>query len=733
MREKTILSPALALGVIAYVVSGQVLAQQASVLEEVIVTARKTEESVMEVPESITSFSSRSIEKSNIKSLKDIGLLVPNMYMSTRLDGFPNVSIRGLGGFGNTQGVGFYLDGIQLFSDASSRFGDMARIEVLKGPQGVLYGGSNIGGAIKFISKRPDAEAFSGNVKLSVGEDGFTDIEAQLNVPIGDTWATRIYAFSESNDGYLTNPNSLRANGLRNSNDPDVGKSDRFGVRATLEGDLSERLSTFITLRYNDSDGPNNTWIREGSGNFQYGNIVDTSFNPRHNRETFSGSIQLDYEFESMLATLVASHTDTESIRESDLDISQEFVLGLLRPEDLSANTVELRLSSLDDEKLSWQVGAYALDLERDLNSVLNITDGFCFLDPGVCDPVPSINDDEIIATVPFEVSLRNREQLAAFANITYRSGPWEYALGLRADRWESKRSNGDTGVRGSNKDTEVLGRASLSWFSTDQKTMLYVTASQGFEPGDLNLANFAGAQELFAYAAENANQYEVGYKGQFLDGRLGLTAAAFMVDYDDRQFELQEADPSGGFVEGIVNVGDSKQSGFEFDVKLNIGSYLTASIGAGYVVAKWDDGVVSPSNGLSIAGQRPPNIAELSTTLALDYEREIASGVTFSTQTQIRYKSNASSNAQFFDAPGDDFPFWKNPGFTVVDLGAALEWDSFELRLHIENVFDEVYYIDVQEFPNFAGSALSGTPGSIIIGSLEQPRRAVASLRYTF
>ena len=437
------------------------------------------------------------IEQGNLKSLKDIGLMVPNMYMSTRLDGFPNVSIRGLGGFGNTQGVGFYLDDIQLFSDASSRFGDMERIEVLKGPQGVLYGGSNIGGAIKFVSKRPSVEEFSGKVKLSAGEDSYFDIEAQLNVPLSENWATRIVAFSESTDGYLTNPNSQRANGLRNNNDPDVGQSDRYGIRATVSGDLSERLSAFITLRFNELDGPNNTWIRERDGTFAYSNLVDTSFNPRHERETTAGSIQLDYEFDQAVASLIASYTDTKSRRETDLDISQEYVLGLFRPEDFEASTVELRLSSSGDSDFQWQLGGYMLDLERDLNSVLNINDGFCFLDPGVCVPAPPLTDNQIIAVVPFEVSRRQRQQTAAFANFNYSSNNWEFSVGIRADRWESDRTNLDTGVSGSQRDTEVLGRASLSRFSSDGTAMVYATVTQGFEPGDLNLANFAGANDF--------------------------------------------------------------------------------------------------------------------------------------------------------------------------------------------------------------------------------------------
>ena len=84
-------------------------------------------------------------------------------------------------------------------------------------------------------------------------------------------------------------------------------------------------------------------------------------------------------------------------------------------------------------------------------------------------------------------------------------------------------------------------------------------------------------------------------------------------------------------------------------------------------------------------------------------------------------------------DTPGDDFPIWENPDFTVVDLGAGVEWNNWEIGIHVENLFDEDYYIDVQEFPNFAGSALPSGQGAIIIGTLEQPRRVVGSVQYHF
>ena len=156
MSLNKILSLLPVLGLITFPLTSDESVESASGIEEIVVTARKREESLLDIPESITAISGSNIETQNIKTLDDIGFLIPNLNLSMRADGFPNVSIRGLGSFGNTQGVGFYIDDVQLFSDASSRFGDLERIEVLKGPQGVLFGGSNIGGAVKYVSKRPE-------------------------------------------------------------------------------------------------------------------------------------------------------------------------------------------------------------------------------------------------------------------------------------------------------------------------------------------------------------------------------------------------------------------------------------------------------------------------------------------------------------------------------------------------------------------------------------------------
>ncbi|MEL6686152.1 MAG: TonB-dependent receptor plug domain-containing protein [Pseudomonadota bacterium] len=709
-------------------------ASERQILDVVIVTARKKAESELDVPESLTTFSADDLEAANIDGLSDIGLLIPNLFLSTRLDGFPNVTIRGLGGFGNTQGVGFYLDDVQLFSDASSRFGDLERVEVLKGPQGILYGGSNIGGAVKYVSARPNPDEFTARSRLRVGEDNYFDLEAETNIPLSDSWALRLFGFSVSDDSFLRNPNSTRTNGLAGTNDEDVRAYDEFGIRAALGGNITENFTALASVRYNELDAPNNVWNRELNGDFEFPREVDTSFNPRHERETTAATLNLTYDFPNVTLTSVSSYTETESLRQTDLDLHPEFVLDLFRPEDFEVFTQEIRLNSNTTGPLDWQVGAYFLDLSRDLDSVLNIRGGFCFLDPGFCTPPPDANDATIQAVVPFEVSQRDRTQYALFASANYTFGNWEIGGGIRIDETETARVNLDTGISGENSETVVLGRGSLSWESDDGSTLLYGSVSQGFEPADFGLNNFSTSTTLLGFDKETATQFELGYKGQLLDGRMIMTAAGFYIDYQDRQFELQAQDPdTGGFVEGIVNVGDSQQWGFEADVTWLLSDNFTFSGAIGYLDAQWDDGTVSPVNGQDLSGVQPPNVTEWSGSASLDYSQPIGDDSEIFGRIQARYKGESSTNSQFFHVPGDDFPAFDNPAFTVVDISAGYSIGNVTFDVYVENLFDKEYYIDVQEFPNFAGSAIPGAPGQIIIGSLEQPRRIIGSVSVEF
>ena len=722
-------------------------------IEEIVVTARKRAESLLEIPESVSVISSSDIDRQNIWGLEDVGFQVPNLNLSTRLDGFPNVSVRGLGAFGNTQGVGFYLDDVQLFSDASSRFGDLERIEVLKGPQGTLYGGSNIGGAVKFVSARPDPEAMFGRVKGVAGDQGILDVEGSLNLPLGEgDWAMRVFAFWTTNDGYLHNPNPPRLNGVAGNNDEDIGNTEESGVRVSLGGPLGDNLSAYISVRSNEFEGPNNTWIRElDEDNLEHPNVVPSSFNPRHDRNTTSGMVELTWELDGYDITSVSSYTTTESFRFTDLDQKEEYLLSLFRPEDMDVTTQELRFTSTAEGPFQWLGGLYYSKYDEKMDSDLVwyntiIYSGGEITGPLGCaagtpqcsgvwagETVTEAEETGQVVLTPFEKRIRDKSHLAAFINATYDMGDWDLSFGLRADRWKNDTLRFSTNHTGSDSGTEILPRVSVTrWLSED--SMLYGTASRGYEPGGFNISEDV-PDTLVPFGSEEATSFEGGWKGRLLDGRGTASIAAYFIDYDQRQIETQIPAANAGIVELINNVGDSKQFGVEAEVSVAVSEQLSLSFSAGWIEAEWDSGtrvVVGgdPANPeyKDIGGDTPPVTPDFSWNLAADYSVPLANGMDFIASGQVSHNGKYTG-LRLSDPVGVSVV---NPSFTLVGVQAGVAGENWELMLNVENLTDEDYYTDVQTFPDFF--FLDGDADSIIvIGTLGQPRLVTASFSYSF
>ena len=701
------------------------LAQEAK-LEEVVVTARKRSENLMDIPESVTAISGLAIERQNIKGLNKIGLAVPNLNLSMRTDGYPNVSIRGMGAFGMTQGVGFYLDDVQLFSDASSRFGDLARIEVLKGPQGVLYGGSNIGGAVKYVSKKPSTEAVSGRLKGLAGGQGMVDVEGDINIPLSDRWALRAFAFTREDDGFMRNPGSPSpVFGVDYNQPEDVTASEESGGRIVIAGEISDTFSLNASMRYNEYDGPVNNWAREMGTppSMEYPYTLDTSQNPRHERETFGARLELNFDLGDIEFKSITSYTDTESDRLTDVDLTQLWFFNTFRPETMEVMTQEFRFSSTGDGPLQWVAGVYAMDFEETMNSTLDF--GWIVVEGD--DPTVGVKS-------PFETRQEDKSNLAAFGNVTYETGKWEWGLGLRVDRWESEEVAVDVGHSASKDDVEVLPRLSISREVGDSG-MIYATAAQGFEPGGWNgiaggsppIYGPNGEKTLLGFDKEEAIQYEFGWKGEMADGRLSATAAFFYINYESRQFEFIAPNPSGDgtLIDGITNVGDSTQRGVELSFAWQASEYLRLTGAYGYISAEWDGGTTL-ADGADLSGETPPNIIENSAALNANFRMPAMAGFDFVTDVQVSHNGEMQGGK-----PWDNV---KNPDFTVVDLQMGFVSDQWEILLNVENLFDQEYYTDLEPFPNFSFGGLTGSePGNIIIGTHGQPQLITGSVTYRF
>ena len=714
----------------------------APVLEEIIVTARKRQESLLEIPESVAALSGDQIARQSIDNLRDIGLSVPNLNLSMRTDGFPNVTIRGIGGFGNTQGVGFYLDDVQVFSDASSRFGDLDRIEVLKGPQGTLYGGSNIGGAVKFVSARPDPSDTFGRVKGRFGEQSLVDFEAAANTPLGESgWAMRAFGFYYQDDGFLTNENPPRLNGIRGNEKKDIGAVEEFGGRIMVSGPLSDRLSAYAALRYNEMDGFSNIWMRELTDDFQYVRVVNNSTNSTHKRDTFAGTLELELDLDTVSVLSLTSYTTTDSTRYTDADIREEFIFDANRPEDMDVFTQELRFTSTTDGAFSWLAGAYYSLYAEKMRSTQIWWDARVDADGNISGPLgcaigmPTCSGvwaGEILTpeqemdflALPFEIRDRDKSHLAAFANVNYSWESWELDVGIRVDRWKNSTDNFDTGISSSQDAIEVLPRASLThWLN--EESMVYFTYAKGYEPGGYNLANFEGENDLFGFDIEEVSSFELGWKSRFLDDRLTLSAAAFYIDYTDRQVEFQ-AQVGGQVIEGIINLGDSEQYGIEAEMNLQVSEHLSLSAGLGIVDAEWKDGALVDlgASVVDLGGTEVPNTNDTNWVLAADYNAPIhpASQLRFIAGVQV------SRTGKFLGLQAWDTV--RHSSYTVANAQVGLQGERWEVLLQVENFTDEEYYTDVQRFPNL--HALDGGE-NINIGTMGQPRLVSATLNYRF
>src|ERR1700677_2009588 len=174
-------------------------------LAEIIVTARKRSETVQSIPESIEAFGNQEISDAHITKIDDLGNLVSNLNITTRADNTPDVVLRGVGSFGVVSGVGFYANDVQLFDGQTVRTEDIERIEVLKGPQGTLYGGSNIGGAIKYVTKMP-TDDFESGASVEFGNYGTQTYSGFVSGPLVAGLAARASFFDTHTDGYIYDP-----------------------------------------------------------------------------------------------------------------------------------------------------------------------------------------------------------------------------------------------------------------------------------------------------------------------------------------------------------------------------------------------------------------------------------------------------------------------------------------------------------------------------------------------
>jgi iron complex outermembrane receptor protein len=608
-------------------------------LEEIVVTARKRQENLQTAPVSVAAFTAAALQRQGIDTLVDIGSHVPNLSMISGQGGGGTqnqISIRGVGQsdfiLTSDQSVGVYVDGVYLprSMGAALDLVDIERIEVLRGPQGTLFGRNTTAGAIQIISAPPE-DAFFARAELTTGSFNRLDFKGSLNLPLGERIASRVSLASLNRDGYGTR---LFAN-------TDGADIDVLAGRAAFRAELTDSLQADLILDYSrkrghaglertatiDPNDPNLAFynsflVSQGlppaDEKFITSDVHDTWSGSRNQDDNEMGGASLTFDwsgaalhFKSITAwrTLqVQSGYDFDGtpypLAEQALNLDQEQISQELQ---LSGNAF--------GDRLQWMTGLFYFGEDaQDLQDV------------PFYQPVIATGDGSFVR-VPGGLSLKSfisqdTRSYAAYGQGTYRfTDKWSVTAGLR---YTDEKKTLDSFLTGafvrppgtvSDSWSDLSPRLGLEYRISD-RAMTYVSASRGFRSGGFNGRNISPNPPQ-SFDPETIWAYELGLKTEMNDRRMRFNSALFYYDYSD--FQGLTLGSFSGLTINVGNIAKVEMYGAEFDLAVLPTESLQLSLGAGYT--HHDITEVEPGAQITIRPDtRLVNAPEWTTTAAIDY-----------------------------------------------------------------------------------------------------------------
>lgn len=649
------------------------------ILEEVVVTARKREESLQSVPISVSAVSSLTMEKIGATSVRDLQYMVPNLVFAGFWETQTSVSIRGVGDFSRNMGyemrVGVYVDGIFAGRSGSANQDllDIERVEVLRGPQGTLFGKNTIAGAISLTTKKPD-ENLSGSIWGEYGNYDLVSVRGLINVPlIEDKLYSKFSLIYRDRDGYVENlfPGQKDAASINYV----VARSQ---FRALL-GDATEAILTFdykddghYTYHGDPTVGPGFTTapkIRQ----------LNTYLTPRNDLESFATSLKLEHQFNNdYTLTSLSSfrHVDTVSRWEENHGPLRFFDITFADKDKQISQ--ELRLTSPQDQRLSYVAGLYYFYQKTSTDRVA--TSG--------ADLIPNVT-----LVIPQSGHVTT-DSYAAFINGDFKITPqWSLNGGLRYTHEKKNVLFNQLGApifiditnfSDSFSDDDVSPSIGTSYQIDDEK-MIYATVSRGYKSGGWN-ADFVATTDI-EFDSEHATNYEVGAKSQWLDNRLRINLSAFLTKYKDFQVNQFVPVAGGGLIFSLTNAAAATSKGFEVEV-IAILDQLTLTGNFGYTKATFDEFKNGGGLGVDFDGNRLALSPKYTLNLSAEYQFQVSDSIAGYIRGDYSYRSGVYHN------PDNIKPVSYSPGYNLVDARAALQFNDgqWELAVWGKNLFNETY-----------------------------------------
>jgi iron complex outermembrane recepter protein len=676
----------------------------ATQLQEVVVTAEKKTENLIDVPVPVTAIGAQSLLESNQLKLEDYFTQVPGLTVTPSGYGSPQLSIRGIttGGFVNPS-VGITVDDVPYGSSSGIASGqevtnfdpnDLQRIEVLRGPQGTFYGASALGGLVKYVTVDPSTAAVGGQVQAGVsdvyngGEVGY-NFRAALNVPINDTLAVRASAFYRADPGYIDNI-------LTGQDHVDRAWADGAFVKALWQpsADFSVRLTAL--LQHSWSDGVSQAY--SGLGDLQQSAVYGSGL---HNRETQAYSATINAKLGDVNLTSVTGY----SIRSFDewqdytsiYGPTSEQIFGVSGSPFFNQGTTyrftqELRLNGAIGSWFDWLVGGYYNHEDSPASG-------------GAYATVPETG--EIVGLGVHYDYPSTYQEYAAFGDITLHfTDRIDLQLGAREGTNRQTYSEYDTGPfvpifegtpspfvypQVTTKDSSFTYLVTPR-FKISPDTMLYARLASGYRPGGPNIQGNVDLVPI-EYNPDKTRNYEVGVKSEVLDHRLFLDASVYYIKWDDIQLQL--VNPSSGIFY-YANGSEAKSQGLELAVQAKPLTGLSVSAWVAWNQAKLTAGMPAGSSVIGNSGDRLPYSAPFSGNLSVEQSFPL---------TSLANDLSGYVGASFFyigDRTGQFASVYLTtpqrqdlPSYSKLDLRGGVDYRTWKVNVYVNNVTDRRGVLD--------------------------------------
>lgn len=709
------------------------LAQDNRALEEIVVSAQKREQALADIPMSITAISGDVLEQLQADNFQDLVSLIPGFSLNTQRRGVSRVTLRGINTGGVAATVGVYVNDVPFGSSSglanaailSGDFDtfDLSRLEVLRGPQGTLYGASSLGGVMRYVTNAPNTEAFEGRIRASAesvdnGDVGYS-LNGMLNVPVSDSFALRGTAYYRNEPGFI---DSIGNNPITSLLDPTVNivdgtrvedginEVDSYGARVSALFMPTENFSVDVTAHLQNIDSGSSDLVDSDPVALAPldGSLVRSRYHDDANDISYRVySATLDWNFDAMSLQSITSYGDLEHDFRVDLAANTSLagaplaaVTTLLFGDDTARPlstvtdqvtatekfTQELRLVSADNDTFEWLVGLYYTDEDSGI-------------EPQLIRAVEA-GTDTIAADIP-ELArasvVSNYEEIALFANATWYITPkFDLSFGARQsenDQTASQRLEGALVGGSINFDDATSSESPFTWsisprYAFSENISAFVRIATGFRPGGPNvIPTGAPPGTPGSYDSDELTSYEVGLKSTSADGRFALDVTAFFLDWEDIQLFAQ--------VNGIginANGGTAESKGFEFAASFMPADGLTLSANGAYTDAYLTQDTDPIVGGLD--GDALPFVPEWSFGLDADYNWTVMGNKTAFVGGNLSFVDDRPVNFGNRDADGNVI---RIDSYTTLNLRAGIDFDTWSIEVYGRNVTNEEGYNDLE------------------------------------